>query len=129
MELKYPVGRFRDGSRMEESKKRLYLSIASTLAWILGILMLFTAIALGVPAISMGLPLIGPILMLVFSGLYCFSGYGLRKERRIAGVVALVVSGITLIFHVIFPVRISPLAILVNLAIIILVLINWKELT
>lgn len=113
---------------MEESKERLYLFIASTLAWIWGILMLFTAIAFGIPAISMGATLVGPILMLVTAGLYCFSGYGLRKKRRIAGVVALVVPGLTLIVHVIFPVRISLLAILVNLAIIILVLISWKGL-
>ena len=113
---------------MEESKERLYLSISSTLAWIWGILMLFSAVAFGIPAISMGLTLVGPILMLVFGGLYCFSGYGLRKKRRIAGVVALVVSGLTLIFHVISFVRISPLAILVNLPIVILVFISWKEL-
>jgi len=113
---------------MEESKKTLYLSIASTLAWIWGILMLFSAVAIGVPAISMGNSLGFPILMLVIGGLYCFSGYGLRKKRRIAGVVALVVSGLVLILNIISPARVSLLAILVNLAIIILVLINWKEL-
>ena len=113
---------------MEESKKTLYLSIASTLAWIWGILMLFSAIAIGIPAISMGNSLGFPILMLVIGGLYCFSGYGLRKKRRIAGVVALVVSGLVLILNIISPARVSLLAILVNLAIIILVLISWKEL-
>ncbi len=112
---------------MEESKK-VYLSVASTLAWIWGILMLFSAIAIGIPAISMGKSLGFPILMLVIGGLYCFSGYGLRKKRRIAGVVALIVAGLILILNIIFPVRVSPLTILVNLAIIILVLISWKEL-
>ena len=114
---------------MEESKKTLYLSIASTLAWIWGILMLFSAIAIGIPAISMGNSLGFPILMLVIGGLYCFSGYGLRKKRRIAGVVALVVSGLVLILNIISPARVSLLAILVNLPIIILVLTRWKELT
>lgn len=113
---------------MEESKKRLYLSIAFTLAWIWGILMLFSAIAIGIPAISMGKGLGFSVLMLVIGGLYCFSGYGLRKKRRIAGVVALVVSGLVLILNIMSPARVSLLAILVNLAIIILVLINWKEL-
>ncbi|MBA7475575.1 hypothetical protein ES707_10947 [subsurface metagenome] len=113
---------------MEESKKRLYLSIASTLAWIWGIIMLFNAIVFGIPAISMGKNFGFPLLMLVIGGLYCFSGYGLRKKRRIAGVVALVVSGLVLILNIISPARVSPLTILVNLAIIILVLINWKEL-
>ena len=113
---------------MEESKKRLFLSIASTLAWIWGILMLFSAVAIGVPAISMGKSVGFPILMLVIGGLYCFSGYGLRKKRRIAEVVALVVSGLVLILNIISPARVSLLAILVNLAIIILVLISWKEL-
>ncbi|MEE9316121.1 MAG: hypothetical protein V3U97_03325 [bacterium] len=113
---------------MEESKKRLYLYIASTLAWILGILILFSAIAIAIPVISMGESLGFPILMLVIGGLYCFSGYGLRKKRRIAGVVALVVSGLVLILNIMSPARVSLLAILVNLAIIILVLINWKEL-
>lgn len=113
---------------MEESKERLYLSIASTLAWIWGILMLFSAIVIGVPAISMGKSLGFPILMLVIGGLYCFSGYGLRKKRRAAGMVALVVSGLVLILNMIFPTRVSLLAILVNLAIIILVLISWKQL-
>lgn len=112
---------------MEKSKK-VYLSVASTLAWIWGILMLFSAIAIGIPAISMGKSLGFPILMLVIGGLYCFSGYGLRKKRRIAGVVALVVSGLVLILNIISPARMSPLTILVNLAIIILVLIRWKEL-
>ena len=113
---------------MEESKKRLYLSIASTLAWIWGILTLFSAVAIGVPAISMGKSVGFPILMLVIGGLYCFSGYGLRKKRRIAGAVVLVVSGLVLILNIISPARVSLLAILVNLAIIILVLISWKEL-
>ena len=113
---------------MEESNKRLYLSIASTLAWIWGILTLFSAIAIGVPAISMGKSVGFPILMLVIGGLYCFSGYGLRKKRRLAGVVALVVSGVVLILNIISPARVSLLAISVNSAIIILVLISWKEL-
>jgi len=113
---------------MEESNKRLYLSIASTLAWILGILMLFSAIAIGIPAISMGKNVGLTILMLAIGGLYCFSGYGLRKKRRIAGVVALVVSGVVLILNIISPARVSLLAILINLAIIILVLISRKEL-
>ena len=113
---------------MEESNKRLYLSIASTLAWIWGILTLFSAIAIGVPAISIGKNVGFPILMLVIGGLYCFSGYGLRKKRRLAGTVALVVSGVVLILNIISPARVSLLAILVNLAIIILVLISWKGL-
>lgn len=112
---------------MEEAKK-VYLSVASTLAWIWGILMLFSAIAIGIPAISMGKSLGFPILMLVIGGLYCFSGYGLRKKRRVAGVVALIIAGLILILNIIFPVRVSLLVILVNLAIIILVLISWKEL-
>jgi len=99
------------------------------LAWIWGILMLFSAIAIGIPAISMGKSLGFPILMLVIGGLYCFSGYGLRKKRRVARMVALIVAGLILILNIIFPVRMSLLVILVNLAIIILVLISWKELT
>jgi len=91
--------------------------------------MLFSAVAIGVPAISMGNSLGFPVLMLMIGGLYCFSGYGLRKKRRIAGAVALVVSGLVLILNIVSPARVSLLAILVNLAIIILVLINWKELT
>jgi len=113
---------------MEESKERLYLSVTSTLAWIWGILTLFSAIAIGVPAISMGKSVGFPILMLAVGGLYSFSGYGVRKKRRLAGVVALVVSGVVLILNMISPARVSLLAISVNLAIIILVLISWKEL-
>ncbi len=113
---------------MEESDKRLYLSIASTVAWIWGILTLFGAVAIGVTAISMGKNVAFPILMLAIGGLYCFSGYGLRKKRRIAGVVALIVPGVVLILNMISPTRVSLLAILINLAIIILVLISWKEL-
>ncbi len=113
---------------MEESNKRLYLSIASTLAWIWGILTLFSAVAIGIPAISMGKSVGFPLLMLAIGGLYCFGGYWLRKKRRIAGVVALIVPGIVLILNIISPARVSLLAILVNLAIIILVLVSWKEL-
>ena len=116
---------------MEESKS-VYLSVASILAWIWGILMLFSAIAVGIPVMYMGESRPFPILVLVigglFGGLYCFSGYGLRKKRRVAGVVALIVAGLILIFNIISPVRVSLLVILVNLAIIILVLIGWKEL-
>lgn len=113
---------------MEESKKSVYLSVASTLAWVWGILMLLASIAIGIPAIFMSENPGLLILMLVIGGLYCFSGYGLRKKRRVAGVVALIIAGLILILNIIFPVRVSLLVILVNLAIIILVLISWKEL-
>ena len=56
---------------MGESGESVYLSIASTLAWTLGIFTLLAFVGLVIPAVSMGTSLILPVLALVFGGLYC----------------------------------------------------------
>ena len=104
------------------------LSTASTLAWIWGLLMVFGGVALGFPALSMGHSLVLPVILFVLGSALCYGGYGLRRKRRAASILAVGVSALTVIFHLFMHVGPGPVGIIVNLAIIVLVLVNWKHL-
>ncbi len=77
------------GQRIDKSKTLL---AASTLSWIWGILMVVSSLALGIPHLYLGGDLAYPILLLILGMLLCFSGYGLRKKRRVSGIIALAAS-------------------------------------
>lgn len=110
---------------MEEVKnteKRSNLNIVSTLCWILGILNIFGSISIGIPAFEMSKPIIFPIVILIVGIGLCVAGYGLRKKQKYAGITAIIFS--VLAFG-------SPpvIGLILGILIIILTIVNWKELT
>ncbi len=97
------------------------MNIASTLCWLLGILNVLGGLALGIPAFSTGKSLEFPLIISAVGAGLCYAGYGLRKRQRTAGVLAIILSVAAFI---------SPpvIGFLLGLSIIILTLVNWKQL-
>ena len=105
------------------------LTLASILAWVWGVLLLLSALALGIPSVSRGASLVLPIVLIGLGTLLCIAGAGLRKRRRRAGLIALVASGLLCILYAVVFAPLSLIGIVVNLGIIGAVAVNWKRLS
>jgi len=97
------------------------MNIASTLLWILGILNFLGGIVLGIPQISQGRSAAFPFYIFIVGIVACIAGYFLRKKRRSAGIMAIIVS--MLLF-------VSPpfIGLILGIIIIVLIATKWKEL-
>ena len=97
------------------------MNIASTLCWVLGILNVLGGFVLGIPAFSTGRPIGFPLMISALGVGLCYSGYGLRKRQRTAGVLAIILSVVSFI---------SPpfVGFLLGTSIIILTVVNRKQL-
>jgi len=107
--------------------------VASTLCWLWGVVVLLSSVALLIPAVAMhgvgSVEVLFPAAMFLVSCAYLFAGYALRRQRRAGGwsggsaavlmVGLLVRSGLP---------GVTIIAFLVNVAIVALVLLNWRHL-
>ena len=102
--------------------KKTSLNIASTLCWVLGAMNLFGGIGFIRPTVSMGRSISFPAAIITLGIGLCVAGYGLRKKRRYAGIMA-VIFGLSAVA--------SPPVIgtIIGMTIIVLAVINWKELS
>jgi hypothetical protein len=103
------------------------LKIASTLSWFWGILLLVSSIALGMPMVLQGGPLVLPMLLVVLAILFCVAGHGVRKQRLYASWLAVLSSVASCILLLLLRFQISPIGILIGLVVTILVIRNWKS--
>lgn len=108
------------------------LSIASTLCWLWGVVLLVVGLYQIVRATAGPRSWTGPSLyagvLLLLGGMYVYGGYALRKQRQaggwVSGAAAVLMS--TLPLHE--PAMQSPWGIVMNLAILGLILANWRHL-
>jgi lysylphosphatidylglycerol synthetase-like protein (DUF2156 family) len=106
------------------------LKIASTLSWIMGIVVLATGVAIGIPA-ALGATGGGWTFVLVAcaAGLgLCYGGYGLRKGLRSAGWAAIAAAGGFVALQLVGTGGRPTLPMILYLAIIGLVATQWKSL-
>ena len=68
--------------------------VASTVGWLLGIILLLSGAAILIPAIAMKALRPSALLAPAIGLTYCWSGYLLRKQRPLGAQVALVASGL-----------------------------------
>ena len=104
------------------------LLVASTLAWLAGILQILIAVAVGWPQIALHGRL--PLLFLgegLFGIALCVAGYLLRKRRRAGGIVATVALGATVLVHLATGTLLSA-GTGITLLVLVLVLMTWGEL-
>jgi hypothetical protein len=104
------------------------LLVASTLAWLAGILQVLIAVAVGWPQIALHGRL--PLVILgegLFGVLLCFAGYMLRKRRRAGGILATVALGASVIIHLLTGTLVSA-GTGITLIVLVLVLASWGEL-
>ena len=104
------------------------LLVASTLAWLAGILQVLIAFAVGWPQIALhgGLPL----LILgegLFGILLCVAGYLLRKRRKLGGILATAALGASIVIHLVTGTLLSA-GTGITLLVLLLVLATWGEL-
>jgi len=124
------------------------LLVASTLCWIWGVLLFLVTLALGIPFIAMGMyqALILPIILLMLCGFYITAGVAVRRRKKWGAVVAVAVAalyaaltGIGLLVNLSSPAAAEAgntrqtlltgvLGLGLNTAIIVLVIVRWKEL-
>ena len=104
------------------------LLVASTLAWLAGILQILIAVAVGWPQIALHGHL--PLIIVgegVFGIALCVAGYLLRKRRRVGGIIATVALGAILVVHLATGTLLSA-GTGITLVVLILVLSGWGEL-
>ncbi len=104
------------------------LLVASTLAWLAGVLQVLIAVAVGWPRVALHGRL--PLLIIgegLFGILLCVAGYLLRKRRRAGGIVATVAVAASVTNHVLTGTLISA-GTGMALVVLVLVLTTWGEL-
>jgi len=101
--------------------------VASTLAWLLGVLELLSAVAISIPQIAAGVLPVVPFGLALLGALSCTAGYLLRKRRRLGGIIALALVAFSVVSRVLNGSAIS-VDFAVILALLVLVLVAWKEL-
>ena len=108
------------------------LLIASTLCWVWGILIVLIGISVLIPAIAMrGLSSRSAIFALglcLFGLGYCSAGYLVRKMRLIGGWIALVAAVLFCPAQFVGGTAQAVVGLVVNLAIVVLVMANWRRL-
>jgi hypothetical protein len=109
------------------------LLIASTLCWLWGILMALSGVALIIPAVAVRGMASGPAFLalgfLVLAVAYCVAGYHVRKARLIGGWIAVVAAGLMSALQLGFgAMRTAAVGLVVNVAIVALVVWNWRHL-
>ncbi|HYK82475.1 MAG TPA: hypothetical protein VEU55_04970 [Gemmatimonadales bacterium] len=104
------------------------LLVASTLAWVGGVLNLLVALAVGIPQVAMygRLPLLF-LLDAVLALALCVAGYWLRKRRRKGGILATVVFGLSGASHLLSR-TLMTVGFGITLVALLLTLAAWKEL-
>ena len=110
------------------SRPSTKLLVASTLAWLAGILQVLIAVAVGWPQIALhaGLPLI-ILAEGAFGVALCLAGYLLRKRRRVGGIIAAVALAATVIAHFTTGTLLSA-GTGITIVVLLLVLATWGEL-
>jgi hypothetical protein len=98
------------------------LAVASALAWCWGVLLLVSAVAVGVPMVARGRVLLLPLLLAGLGAVFCWAGHGLRRQRRGAAWTALIASAATSALLLRFRFPISAVGLVLCLAIVVLVL-------
>jgi uncharacterized RDD family membrane protein YckC len=109
------------------------LLVASLLCWIFGVTVALVAAAVlwigtMVPGIGFGF---APwsVLMLALAGAYCTADYFLRKSRRTGGWIAVIAVGAAVVIRPLPQSQLTPLAVIINVIMLLLVLRNWSSLT
>jgi uncharacterized RDD family membrane protein YckC len=109
------------------------LLVASLLCWIFGVTVALVAAAVlwigtMVPGIGFGF---APwsVLMLALAGAYCTAGYFLRKSQRTGGWIAVIAVGAAVAIRPLPQSQLTPLAVIINVIMLLLLLRNWSSLT
>jgi drug/metabolite transporter (DMT)-like permease len=109
------------------------LVVASTLAWLWGILLAFTGVALTIATVAhdgvFSSQLAFDLLILAAALALCVAGHGLRKREREAGRDAITVGALLVLVPLLVRVQITIIGAVVNLAIVGLTLANWHHLS
>ena len=109
------------------------LLVASTLCWLWGILMGLSGIAFLIPALGMqvlgGAAIVFGLGFCVLGGAYCVAGYLVRQMRLIGGWIAVVIAGLLSLLQLVGgATRAAGVGLIMNLAIVVLVVMNWRHL-
>ena len=116
------------GLQATPSKPSTELLVASTLAWLAGVLNLLVVVAVGIPQIAMqGRLALLFIVDAVLAIALCVAGYLLRKRRRTGGMLGVSITALFAVVNLIFA-RVVNVGMLMMLATLVLVLLAWKEL-
>jgi hypothetical protein len=108
------------------------LRIASTLAWVWGVIFILIGFSLATPLLagderSSG-PVAVPVGFWLLAVALCYAGYGLRKGHRSAGMLAIVLGAALAVLPFVFPSMIADVGIVIGLCMVGLTLASWRHL-
>ena len=110
------------------SRPSTKLLVASTLAWLAGVLNLLVVVAVGIPQIALHGRLASLLILdaALAIGL-CVAGYLLRKRRRTGGILAVAITALFTVVNIAVA-RVLNVGTGMMVATLVLVLLAWKEL-
>ena len=101
------------------------IRIASTLCWVVGILTILVAIAIGIPAISGGAGLLFIAINAGAGVIVCIAAVQIRRQRKIGVLLMLIAWAIPTVVALVQ--HLSPSGSLLLLVALLLSLANWKN--
>lgn len=118
---------------MSDERRKLMIRIASVLSWTFGALSFVVLAGVLIPALYKGQAanlLAFFIVLAVLTALYCVIGWGLGKSLKWPAILALVISGLNVIFNILaIPSNPSAvIGVILGAAMIILIVLGWKTL-
>jgi hypothetical protein len=103
--------------------------LASILAWLWAALMAAGVVSLGIPLVLQGRSLILPAVLLILAVGLGLSARGIGRQRHPYQWVAILMSAIAIVFHVVWHSPASDVGIPLNLVIIAIVALHWRRFT
>ena len=103
------------------------VKIAVVLCWLWGVFLAASALAILIPLLRLGRPLLVPGVMLVLVVVFCWIGTGLFRMRKWAAIAVTIVASLQILALVALhaPVRLPGIVVMV--ALLILVRISWSR--
>jgi hypothetical protein len=101
------------------------IKIASTLSWVWGIFN-FVGFLIFAPGLVHG-GFVFPILILIFSVVFCNLGFGIRKLRRNVTWRSLLAIPANIIFLFYFRFPIWPISLVIGVIVALIIIKNWKS--
>ena len=103
------------------------VKIAAVLCWLWGVFLAASAVAILIPLLRLGRPLLMPAVMAALAVVFCGIGTGLFRMRKWAANAVTVVAAVQILGLVALHAPVLPVGIAVMAALLILVRISWAK--
>jgi hypothetical protein len=110
----------------QKFKKPQTITIASTMCWVWGLLLLLIGLAIGFPAIAMKGNISILLFFAIWGGAYCVAGFALPRRKWSVRWWLSILSFLSAAILLLMQVTVSLFGVLLNIAVVGLVMMSWK---